>query len=70
VRTSLRTLKLFSVPIYLVVRLAFIHKMYGFVSDDILIVAIMYVYLGEVLAVVALCLWKHPPFLVICELLL
>jgi hypothetical protein len=44
--------------------------MNGFVSDDILIVAIMYVYLGEVLAVVALCLGQHPPLLVICELLL
>lgn len=69
-RTSLRTLKLFSVPIYLIVRLTFIHQMNGFVSDDILIVAIMYVYLGEVLAVVALCLGQHPPLLVICELLL
>ena len=69
-RPRLWTLKLFSVPIYLIVRLAFVHEMNGFVADDILVVAVLYVYLCEVLAVVALGLGKHASLLVICELLL
>lgn len=63
-------MELLSVPIYLIVWLPFIHEMYGFVPDYILVVAIMYVYLGEILAVVALCLGQHPSLLIVCELLL
>jgi hypothetical protein len=70
VRPRLRTLKLFSISIYLIVGLAFIHEVNGFIADDILIVAVLYVYLREVLAVVTLSLGKHAPFLVIGELLL
>jgi hypothetical protein len=70
VRPRLRTLKLFSISIYLIVWLAFIHEMNSFIADDILIVAVLYVYLSEVLAVVTLSLGKHAPFLVIGELLL
>lgn len=69
-RPRLRTLKLFSVPIYLIEGLAFVHEMNGFVADDILVVAVLYVYLCEVLAVVALGLGQHASLLVICELLL
>jgi len=70
VRPRLRALKLFSVPIYLIVLLAFVHEMNGFVADDILVVAVLYVYLGKVLTVVALRLGQHPSLLIICELLL
>jgi hypothetical protein len=70
VRPSFRTLKLFSIPIYLIVGLPFVHEVNSFIPDNILIIAVLYVYLREVLTVVTLSLGKHAPFLVIGELLL
>ena len=69
-RSRFLALKLFSITIYLIVWLTFIHEMYGFVPDNILVVAIVYVYLSEILAVVALGLGQHPSLLIVCELLL
>lgn len=44
--------------------------MYGFVAEDILAVAILNVYLSDVLAVVALSLGQHPALLVVLKVLL
>ncbi len=64
------TLEFLTILIYHVVSGSLVHQVNGLVSNDIFLVAILYVYLSQVLTVVTLSLRQHPALLIVLEPLL
>ena len=62
-------LELLTIFIYHIVVGPLVHQVYGFIAYNILICAVLYVYLCEIFAVVALSLGQHPTLLIILKLL-